>query len=381
MRGQDLWGLSFDPAPGDAESVRGVAADLRITSRRVGAAAADLSLATGQLWSGAAARSFQTAARQLLPDATAAADSLIAAATALEEYADVLSGAAARASALDLEARQSWERAAQARAAGSEPGPADEALLRARRSARALAGVVQEAAERAAARVRRAAQYAPAEPGLMQRVGVAAVEALNAANDMVGDWVVEHAGTISLLSDILGNVSSACGLLAFIPVVGTGFGAVALATGAAATAGHALLAAYAGGSKWTVATDVTGLATGGASRLLSSKVAKESVASNGARANGTTLSWFSPGYVMGDREAMLRVRHYWVDAASLTTAAATATRPRPASSVRGTGPLGVDWSRLSDPSPGPVPQRPAPATAPSLTDRIGSTGRSESSPR
>lgn len=373
MRGQDLSGLGFDPAPGDAESVRRVAAGLRVTGRRVGAVAADLSLPAGQLWSGAAARSFQACAHKLPPDATAAADSFLAAATALEEYADVLSGGASRAAALDAEARQAAERATQAKAAGNDPRPAEDALMRALRSARGLAGAVQDAAERAAAQVRRAAEHAPAEPGLLQRVAVAAVDTIGEVNDAVGDWVVQHAGAIALLSDTLATVSSACGLLAFVPVVGPVFGTVALATGVGATAGHVLLAAYTDAQWTTAAVDGLGLVTMGASRALTSRVAAESVATNGVRPNGQTWSIFSTTTVMGDREMGLRIGHYAVESTGLIVAGATAARPAPASSMRGTGPGGVDWRSLHQPSPGPVPPRPLPPSAPVLTERVGLT--------
>ena len=260
--------LGFDPAPGDAARVEGLAERYRRISTKLGSAAEELAAIGSRagLWQGDAAEAFFDDTRRLPDYLDRAVESTSSASSALADWATALADMQVRAYELEMKARKA---AAEARAARDDPALdlagqsfSDPESLRAAQqlldaAAARLRGAidnleaVREAAERLldehtetaegiAERLEQARELAPDQPrggigGVMDDIG----GAVDSLVDEASGFLEDNANLIAAGSRILGDVSMVVGLAGDlpIPVVGEVLSATATAMDAYALGG------------------------------------------------------------------------------------------------------------------------------------------------
>ncbi|MFF4601873.1 putative T7SS-secreted protein [Streptomyces sp. NPDC001339] len=319
-------GLGFDPAPGQPAAIRSLVDTVFDGHRKLQSVWQTLNSLThsGEEWSGVAADAFSARVQDLPKLVDAATGSFYDCAFQLNEWSGNLD--TMRSQAQDLE-RQAVAKRARVRSAEENPDlrlagqtfDTDAELERAQQrlntavhdldAARdALKSVIEQAcrlqhqhdelAEKTATAIRRAAEGAPDEPGLLDKLA-GAVQSLAEAHAMlaneVWDWVKDHSKNIAAVGDVLAAASTAVGVAGFglvvagagiatvfppagaaVAAVGEGLETVSggLALGALAFHGVARLAGNKDVTNRTLIEDTLGtlsFATGGASHLASGR--------------------------------------------------------------------------------------------------------------
>ena len=315
----DFPSLGFDPAPGDLATAGQVAQAVADTARALAEISVLLSGAADGAWRGQAAIAF----RDLLddefrPKVTTAARSFDVAHRALDDWLDTMGSSQSRARSLEAQHVDAVRRARSAHAALAsvpeatppvgatrtpEEASAESERLRARaavsrsvssadaevdrieRDARNLSDEYEDLGRQAAARLQRAMDIAPTEPGFWQRLADdvgAAVDAIDDFADDLGDRLVELleelAPLLDLFADIAGFVGMIGSVLAWIPGLHI-LGGALLIIGALGAGARYLAAVGETGSFAEALTDgdflmdAAGLALGGASWRVAEKLA------------------------------------------------------------------------------------------------------------
>jgi hypothetical protein len=243
--------LGFDPAPGDCWA-------LGRLSRHADRVADDLSGLTEGLarlrgvegsWRGTAAAEFTRALDDLPRSISASRRAFRVTAVSLLTYRDALLDLQAEARRAERDAEDALHRLHAQSATSSAVELARQDLEAARAWGHRIQSRAEVEARAAEQAVRRTTEFAPAVPGLLQRL-----------NSGVGDWVRDNPELFTVLADIANVV----GMLAlFVP----GGALLALVAAGIAVASTGLLAVYADGSMTDVALAAAGLATGGAAGL------------------------------------------------------------------------------------------------------------------
>ena len=360
--------LGFDPTPGDVAASRAVAQTTGAAAEALHEIAAVLAGSAGGEWRGKAAIAF----RDLLdddfkPKVDKAAKAFDQAARVLHRWTVHMEDEQRRAAHLERRAHDAHEhargargRAAQVRVPDVVPedptslsrhedaveqrrhyerqaDDADRELAAARDDARRLQDAYEAAGQDAARQLKHAMDLAPDEPGFWDRLGSGILGALDKIGDAVadlGDWATDLLHTIApvleLIGDLAALLSTACAILALVPVLTPLMAPAALALGGVALAGHYLSAVGETGSFLDALTDsevlwdAAGLVTGGAVLKYGGRMTK--AVYRAARANGNTyrvvrvastgrrmhvpLKLFDAvrreGYAMSRREVLMR---------------------------------------------------------------------------
>ncbi|MFI7018821.1 putative T7SS-secreted protein [Streptomyces sp. NPDC050164] len=286
--------LGFDPAPGDLESVRGLAKAVGRVIEGSGTAQTELRKmgSSDGVWAGRAADAFKDTFSAVPPYLKKALGSLDSAHRALNSWEIRLDTFQARARKLESEAAEAARRVNAAQTAvdslpSSTSGMSDKEkaeyekhskdkkdslesanseLSDIRSRARTLQAEHEEAATNVSRLVKDAADDAPPEPGWFE-------EALDAVGDLISDaWdTITDPNFWKLIGDILADIAMVVGVLALFF---SGLGVAAFIIAGLALAFH--LAAKAGGADvtWeTIAWDAVGVIAGGVS-LAGSRLAQ-----------------------------------------------------------------------------------------------------------
>lgn len=294
--------LGFDPCPGDLAAAESVARTMRdVASLSSGTHTAMTAINTSSgIWVGRAADAFSEAFDEVPPYLQRAVNALDAAARALEWWVNDLDRFRTTARQLEEEAASAQQRLDSAQSAvdalPSDTSEMDddersehEDTQRARDSALNAAGaalneVIQRArqlneeylaaAEETARALGRAADDAPPEPGLFDRIGDVVSDIVEFMMDpntwkLIGDIFADIAmvvGVICLAVAVIGIFVASGGTAALIlGAIGTIGGYVGLGAGAAALLFHGMaMAGGAEGVTWeTIGFDLITVATGG----------------------------------------------------------------------------------------------------------------------
>ncbi|WP_034272444.1 putative T7SS-secreted protein [Haloechinothrix halophila] len=280
--------LGFDPAPGNVAKVTEVADNLGTVAREIGAAFTDLTNIgkSGGIWQGEGAAAFAAKVNELPDYLEKANKSLSGASDTLSlwsqdlsslqrkaaEYerlaADAMREVKAAESNPDLQlAGQMFsdpaaleQATAALRAAEQRLASAQESLESFREDARRLLEQHAELASDVAAKLRRAKDEAPEEPGLLDEIG----DALSKA----WDFVEEHADVIAKIGDVLSTIGTVLSVVAvataWIPGVNAVTAAAAIGVNGAALAAHGLAKAAGADVSWSkMAFDAVGMIPGG----------------------------------------------------------------------------------------------------------------------
>ena len=277
--------LGFDPVAGDPATVERLQHDAAVHADVLAEAVQRLSRLHAGSWVGRASDGFHEEVRSLPADLDRAARAYREVAGALAAYAGELASARSEAIALEQRAEQARQarqlaldhaqRLSSAPEAESERAQHERTaeLQSARRQAdlvgdglegilvraQALREQVEGVAAVAAGRIDAAAGSPPyRRPGAVQE----------AWNSVTG-YVRDHADEIRQISAVLKVVSAVAGVLAFVPVAGTFFAAVALVSAGVALALDLLLKLSTGEGSWRdLAMDAGLLLIPGAGRLI-----------------------------------------------------------------------------------------------------------------
>ncbi|QWF81704.1 putative T7SS-secreted protein [Amycolatopsis sp. CA-230715] len=273
--------LGFDPAPGKL----GPIGDLTEKYQKVGSDLADAKQALenivnkqGEIWQGQASDAFARRVGKLPEYLGDAADSMLKAAKALQNWNDDLTELQRQARELEVRAQKAAQEARQAQqnpdlrlADQTFPdqaslNAAQQLLTNAHNQLTASMGAcvsIQDEAKRLleqhdrvadgiAVMLDKARELAPDEPSLLGKMIDGALGALgDLANgigdiaDQIGNFIADHANVIAKISDVLGDIGNALGFIGgFLPPpVGEVFGAVGTGLGLTATLGHAVAGA------------------------------------------------------------------------------------------------------------------------------------------
>jgi hypothetical protein len=310
MTGHPFPALGFDPAPGSCDALASLARDCGALGVELMEDGDQLRrIADGSAWRGAAADAFRHRLDDLPRDLGRAGDAYQQACSALSLFSLALADAQVTARAL--------EQRAVAGSSSPDLHDSDQLAIEAER----LRDQVRADAAACGRALHDATRHAPQPPGWFHRLVDAGVHALSAVNQAVGDFVRAHADVIAAFAGALSKVSSALALVAMlagpIPVLGQAVGSLAaggaLLTAGMALAGHAALAAYAGGSWTAVAMDGAAVLTGLGPRAV------ESAAGRVVEARGLELGETT----MPAPEALAVLRHPRAGVAAMGTATMT----------------------------------------------------------
>ncbi|WBB64203.1 enoyl-CoA hydratase/isomerase family protein [Streptomyces sp. WMMC500] len=294
MADRDFPHLGFDPAPGDVHETRQLSRALGRLADELGTTVTELERLDGGQWKGKAATAFTDhVAEDVAPDMKRAHTSFDKAATALRRWAVDLERFQVEAAGLEREARRKKEALGEARrlvAAGAATpyldapatgGAAEEREAERekkqqekREAAAEAAGDELEAVRKRAKELREryfqaadatgrhldtAADIAPDEPGLFDRIA-------SGVSDVLGDtldWVKDHADLIKAIGDVLSYVTAALAVLAIVTApfgIGAAFATAALITGGLTLATHGIAKAAGADVSWaTIGLDVLGV--------------------------------------------------------------------------------------------------------------------------
>jgi hypothetical protein len=326
--------LGFDPAPGRVGSV----AELLRTATHV---SSELSFLHGKLstfgkvgsgWEGQAATEFTHRLGDLPTYLNAANASAAVAKRALARWIEQLGGfqdEARRYEQLAEEAQRAVTRAQShaaalqggtapvdpvaAAAAARDAQAAQEAVRLAGqhlqdiiRAAEGLYGEHQQHADAIAGMLREAADFAPPKPGFFSRIKQSLADMADFVTSLPGkikQFIHDHAYLIKAIADVLADVATVLGVVAFFlpPPADLIVGAIAAGASLLALGGHAL-AAYGGAevSGWTYLADTIGIASFGFAKIgaMGVKGSKEALAAHEASGalGGVKLSKESIAY-------------------------------------------------------------------------------------
>jgi hypothetical protein len=340
--------LGFDPAPGDlatAEQVTRGVADTAVALEEISTL---LSGAAAGAWRGQASIAF----RDLLDDefrprVTTAARSFDTARQALDGWLDTMRSSQSRARSLEAQHAEAVHRARAAHVAlasipeatppaGATRTPeeasveterlraratvsrsvasADAEVERIERDARKLLDEYEDLGRAAAARMQRAIDIAPTEPGFWQRLAGdmrAAIDVIDDFLDDAGDWAIgfleELAPMLDLFADLAGLLGAVGSLLVWIPGLNC-LGGALLVVGALGTAARYAAAVGETGSFAEALTDgdflmdAAGLALGAGGWRVGTKLV-DAARSGGSFASGAPAvrmvrQWFGPDIPM-----------------------------------------------------------------------------------
>ncbi|MBE8520572.1 hypothetical protein ILP97_24310 [Amycolatopsis sp. H6(2020)] len=279
MSARDFPALGFDPAPGDLDGVIDLAGKYRAVGDNLTEADDSLRRIVRKqgIWQGEASEAFARRIGPLPEYLDGAAKSMSRAADALEGWAQSLGDLQKRAADLEARAEAAARAAEQARAnpdlaladrtfpdqqslqiaqrlldnAGRQLQTAIDGCQNVQDAAKQLQQEHTDVAARVAEQLRKARELAPDEPDLLDKlgdaVGGALVDLSNTLADGVDEawnFVQDHAEVLSKVSDVVGDLGNALGVLGdFLPdPAGTVVGAVAGELGLAALAGHGVAA-------------------------------------------------------------------------------------------------------------------------------------------
>ncbi|WP_410637328.1 putative T7SS-secreted protein [Amycolatopsis sp. lyj-346] len=299
MSARDFPALGFDPAPGDLDGVTDLAGKYRAVGDDLTEADDSLRRIVRKqgVWQGEASEAFARRVGPLPGYLDGAAKSMSRAADALEAWAHTLGDLQKRAAELEARADAAARAAEQARAnpdlalanrtfpdqqslrlaqrlldnAGQQLQTAIDGCQNVQAAAKQLQREHTDAAARVAEQLRKAKELAPDEPDLLDQLGDAVGGALADLSNTLADrvdeawnFVQDHAEVVSKVSDVVGDLGNALGVLGdFLPEpAGTVVGAVAGELGLAALAGHGA-AALAGAdvAPETLVFDAAGVVT------------------------------------------------------------------------------------------------------------------------
>lgn len=310
--------LGFDPAPGAVTTVESVADDLQKVATRMGSAHEALAKIGHQdgLWEGQAAEAFLGTVGELPKYLDQAHRSLGGASKTLIEWSHDLSSMQQKARSYETEAAAAQQRVREAesnpnlglagqrfpdqaslRAAEEKLAAAQSALNKANadldaivEQAKRLLQQHDEVAKEVEDALRRAAEEAPEQPGLLERLGNALEELGESISDAAGQawqWVQDHADVIAKVGDVLSTVGTVLSVVAaatsWIPGVNAVTACAAVGVSAAALGTHALAKAAGAKVSWsTMAFDAIGMIPGGGAAkggLAAAKVVPKAVKS------------------------------------------------------------------------------------------------------
>lgn len=294
MGDKDFPHLGFDPAPGDVHATRQLSRAIGKLADELGTTVRELERIDGGQWKGKAATAFTDhVVEDVAPDMKRAYTSFDKAATALRRWAVDLERFQDEAASLEREARLKRDalgeaqrlvaagaampyldgpaagRAAEERAAEKEKKQqekredaaeaAGDALEAVRKRAEELRERYFDAANAICRHLDTAADIAPDEPGLFDRIA-------SGVSDVLGDtldWVQDHADLIKLIGDVLSYVTAALAVLAIITApfgIGAAFATAALITGGLTLATHGIAKAAGADVSWaTIGLDALGV--------------------------------------------------------------------------------------------------------------------------
>lgn len=280
--------LGFDPAPGNVARVTEVADSLGAVAREIGEAFTDLTHIgkSGGIWEGEGARAFAAKVNELPDYLEKANKSLGGASDTLSGWSQDLSSMQRRATEYERLAAEAMQKVETAeanpdlqlagqtftdpaalqqatnalRAAEQQLASAQASLESFREDARRLLDQHQELAAAVAAKLRKAKDEAPEEPGLLDEIG----DALGKA----WDFVQEHADVIAKVGDVLSTIGTVLSVVAvatsWIPGVNVVTAAAAIGVNGAALAAHGLAKAAGADVSWSkMAFDAVGMIPGG----------------------------------------------------------------------------------------------------------------------
>ena len=295
----DFPALGFDPAPGDLDGVTDLAGKYRVVSRDLGEANDSLRRIVTKkgIWEGEASEAFTRRIGPLPAYLDGAARSMGQAADALEGWCRDLGELQRKAKDLEQRAEAAARAAEEERAnpdfaladrtftdpeslriaqslldnAGQRLQSAIDGCTSVQEAAQALLAQHTDAAQRVAALLRQAREFAPDEPDLLDKlvdgVSGALVDLANTASDMVDEtwnFVQDHAELLSKTSDVVGDIGNGLGVLSdCLPDPADEIvGAVATGLGLGALGGHAVaMAAGADVAPETLVFDAAGAVT------------------------------------------------------------------------------------------------------------------------
>ncbi|RSD19697.1 WXG100 family type VII secretion target [Amycolatopsis eburnea] len=277
MSTRDFPALGFDPAPGDLDGITDLAGKYRAVSKDLTDADDALRRIVRKqgIWQGEASDAFARRLGPLPQYLEGAARSMGEAADALEAWAQQLGDLQKRAADLETRAVAAAQAAEAARAnpdlalanrtfpdqqslqiaqrlldnAGRQLQSAIDGCQNIQDAAKQLQQEHGEAAGRVAEALRKAKELAPDEPDVLDKlgdaVGGAFVDLSNTIADGVDDawdFVQDHAELLSKLSDVMGDIGNALGVLSdSLPEPADEVvGAFATGVGLGALGGHAL---------------------------------------------------------------------------------------------------------------------------------------------
>lgn len=275
MSVRDFPALGFDPAPGDLDGITDLAGKYRAVGDNLTEADDSIRRIVRKqgIWQGEASEAFARRIGPLPEYLDDAAKSMSRAADALEGWAQSLGDLQKRAAELEARAEAAAKAAEQARAnpdlalanrtfpdqqslqiaqrlldnAGQRLQTAIDGCQNVQDAAKQLQQEHTEAAGRVAEQLRKAKELAPDEPDLLDKlgdaVGGALVDLSNTLADGVDEawnFVQDHAELISKVSDVVGDMGNALGLVGeFLPdPFKEVAGGVAAGLGVAALLGH-----------------------------------------------------------------------------------------------------------------------------------------------
>lgn len=310
--------LGFDPAPGDLAAAGQVTQEVADTARALAEISALLSGAADGAWRGQAAIAF----RDLLddefrPKVAIAARSFEAAHRALGDWLDTMGSSQSRARSLEAQHVDAALRARSAQAAlanvpeatppagatrtpdeasaeserlraraavGRSAASADAEVDRVERDARTLLEEYEDLGRQAAARLQRAMDIAPTQPGFWQRLADdvrAAIDVIDDFADKLEDLSIglleKWAPFLDLLADFAGLLGAIGSVLAWIPGLNA-LGGALLIVGALGTGARYLAAVGETGSFAEALTDgdflmdAAGLALGAGAARVGTKI-------------------------------------------------------------------------------------------------------------
>ncbi|GAA2117555.1 WXG100 family type VII secretion target [Streptomyces synnematoformans] len=286
--------LGFAPAPGDVHATRQLSRAIGKLADELGTTVTELERIDGGQWKGKAATAFTDhVVEDVAPDMKRAYTSFDKAATALRRWAVDLERFQDEAAGLEREARLKRDALGEAQrlvAAGAATpyldGPAagraaeeretekEKKQQEKREDAAEAAGDALEDVRKRAEELREryfhaanaicrhldtAADIAPDEPGLFDRIA-------SGVSDVLGDtldWVQDHADLIKLIGDVLSYVTAALAVLAIVTApfgIGAAFATAALITGGLTLATHGIAKAAGADVSWaTIGLDTLGV--------------------------------------------------------------------------------------------------------------------------
>ncbi|WP_206337710.1 enoyl-CoA hydratase/isomerase family protein [Streptomyces sp. WAC 06738] len=285
MGDKDFPHLGFDPAPGNVHDTRQLSRTLGVLADELGTTVTELERIDGGQWKGKAATAFTDhVAEDVAPDIKRAHTSFDKAATALRRWAVDLERFQDEALSLEREAGRKQDAFAEANrlvaagagmqhldaqpvGGGSDDREVDqqekrqkkreaaaeaagEALDDVRKRAEDLRERYYTAADAICRQLDTAADIAPDEPGLFDRIA-------SGVSDVLGDtldWVQDHADLIKAIGDVLSYVTAALAVLAIVTApfgIGAAFATAALITGGLTLATHGIAKAAGADVSWT----------------------------------------------------------------------------------------------------------------------------------